>query len=242
MKCTFILPCFLYMLLYICIMFYSLFSNGPLTYCFRMYRNTYNIYFKTFLSIRALGCCVSVVDTHSHTQDGSGLELASQLGFLVCVEFACLSYTYVQGGPQPSGALCKIFKWGPLSTEKTPHLLMFILTKTRYNKMAFNIARLQLIVLHIVHPLHNLVTEIRIDHAICIYCSKLGPSLQMWGPMHSACLSEEQHCLCGVLSGCSGFLQQPKDRQVRSSGYSKSPIGVNVNVNSCSSWCYPYNA
>lgn len=38
--------------------------------------------------------------------------------------------------------------------------------------------------------------------------------------------------------GCFGLLPQPKDLQIRSSGYLKLPIDVNERVNDCSSLCW----
>lgn len=41
-------------------------------------------------------------------------------------------------------------------------------------------------------------------------------------------------CMHGfIFSGFSGFLQQSKEVQIRSAGYSKLPLGVNVRVNGC---------
>lgn len=42
-----------------------------------------------------------------------------------------------------------------------------------------------------------------------------------------------KHGSVWVFSGCLGFLLQLKDMQINSTGCSKLPIGVNVNVNGC---------
>lgn len=51
------------------------------------------------------------------------------------------------------------------------------------------------------------------------------------GLAFKSCGWQPSLCLCGFPLGSLGFIPQAKDMQVRLTGYSKLPTGVNVSVN-----------